>query len=48
LWSIAPLKTSIAGLMITTEAIVAEEPKTETHSHGGGAGGGMGDVGGMF
>ena len=36
---------SIAGLMITTEAMVAEEPKEETHSHGGG--GGMGSMGGM-
>ena len=36
---------SIAGLMITTEAMVAEEPKEETHSHGGG--GGMGGMGGM-
>ena len=33
---------SIAGLMITTEAMVAEEPKEETHSHGGG--GGMGGM----
>ena len=36
---------SIAGLMITTEAMVAEEPKEETHSHAGG--GGMGGMGGM-
>ena len=35
---------SVAGLMITTEAMVAEEPaKDEGHSHGGG----MPDMGGM-
>ena len=41
---------SIAGLMITTEAMVAEAPKKED-SHGGhgggGGGGGMGGMGGM-
>ena len=40
---------SIAGLMITTEAMVAEAPKKEAaggHDHGGG-GGGMGGMGGM-
>jgi len=36
---------SIAGLMITTEAMVAEEPKEETPPMP--AGGGMGDMGGM-
>ncbi len=36
--------TSVAGLMITTEAMVAEEPKEETPMP---AGGGMGDMGGM-
>ena len=35
---------SIAGLMITTEAMVAEEPKEETPPT---LGGGMGDMGGM-
>ncbi len=35
---------SIAGLLITTEAMVAEKPEPKT---GGGAGGGMGDMGGM-
>jgi chaperonin GroEL len=35
---------SVAGLMITTEAMVAEEPKEETPMP---AGGGMGDMGGM-
>jgi chaperonin GroEL len=40
---------SVAGLAITTEAIVAEAPKKdEGHSHGGGGmGGGMGGMGGM-
>ena len=38
---------SIAGLMITTEAMVGELPKKEeAHAHGGG-GGGMGGMGGM-
>ncbi|HEY8010497.1 MAG TPA: chaperonin GroEL [Rudaea sp.] len=37
---------SIAGLMITTEAMVAEAPKKDDgHNHGGG-GGGMGGMGG--
>jgi chaperonin GroEL len=41
---------SVAGLMITTEAMVAEEPKEESHSHGmpGGDMGGMGGMGGMM
>jgi chaperonin GroEL len=39
---------SVAGLMITTEAMVAEEPKDESPMPGGGGGmGGMGDMGGM-
>jgi len=39
---------SIAGLMITTEAMVGEVPKKdESHGHGGGGGGGMGGMGGM-
>jgi chaperonin GroEL len=37
---------SIAGLILTTDAMVAELPKDEGHSHGGG-GGGMGGMGGM-
>ena len=37
---------SIAGLMITTEAMVAELPKKDESSMGGG-GGGMGGMGGM-
>ncbi len=39
---------SVAGLAITTEAIVAEVPKKDDgHGHGGGQGGGMGGMGGM-
>ena len=39
---------SIAGLMITTEAMVAEAPKKdEPAGAGGGMGGGMGGMGGM-
>jgi chaperonin GroEL len=40
---------SIAGLMITTEAMVAEAPKKEEPAGGGGGGmgGGMGGMGGM-
>src|SRR6187455_1566791 len=38
---------SIAGLMITTEAMVAELPKKEEPAMGGGGGGGMGGMGGM-
>jgi chaperonin GroEL len=36
---------SVAGLLITTEATIAELPKKdEPHAHGGGHGGGMGDM----
>jgi len=40
---------SIAGLMITTEAMIGEAPKKEEHNHGGagGMGGGMGGMGCM-
>ncbi|PWK86663.1 chaperonin GroEL [Fulvimonas soli] len=38
--------SSVAGLAITTEAMVAELPKKEEHNHGAGAGG-MGGMGGM-
>ncbi|MBK1647151.1 chaperonin GroEL [Rhabdochromatium marinum] len=39
---------SVAGLMITTEAMVADEPKDEAPAGGAGGGmGGMGDMGGM-
>jgi chaperonin GroEL len=37
---------SVAGLILTTAAMVAELPKEE-HSHGGGGPGGMGGMGGM-
>jgi chaperonin GroEL len=35
---------SVAGLILTTDAMVAELPKEEAHAHGGG---GMGGMGGM-
>ena len=38
---------SIAGLMITTEAMVAEQPKKEEPAMPPGGGGGMGGMGGM-
>ncbi|MBI3774059.1 MAG: chaperonin GroEL, partial [Gammaproteobacteria bacterium] len=38
---------SVAGLMLTTEAMIAETPKDEKASMGGGGGGGMGGMGGM-
>ncbi|MBP9673713.1 MAG: chaperonin GroEL [Bacteriovoracaceae bacterium] len=38
---------SVAGLMLTTETMIAELPKKEEHNHGGGHGGGMGGMGGM-
>ena len=37
---------SVAGLILTTDAMVAELPKDEGHKHGGG-GGGMGGMGDM-
>jgi chaperonin GroEL len=40
--------SSVAGLMITTEAMVAEEPKEETPMPAGGDMGGMGGMGGMM
>jgi chaperonin GroEL len=36
--------SSVAGLMLTTEALVAEKPKKEDGKSGGGGGGGMGDM----
>jgi chaperonin GroEL len=36
---------SVASLLLTTEAMIAEKPKEEGHSHGGA--GGMGGMGGM-
>ena len=38
---------SVASLMLTTEAMVAEAPKKEEKGMPGGAGGGMGGMGGM-
>jgi len=38
---------SIAGLLITTEAMVAEVPKKQSPAMPGGPGGGMGGMGGM-
>jgi chaperonin GroEL len=38
---------SVAGLLLTTEVMVAEAPKDDEHSHGPGPGGGMGGMGGM-
>jgi chaperonin GroEL len=38
---------SVAGLLLTTEVMVAEAPKDDDHAHGGGAPGGMGGMGGM-
>ena len=40
---------SVASLMLTTEAMVAEKPKEEAPpAPGGGMGGGMGGMGGMM
>lgn len=36
---------SVAGLMLTTECMIADQPKKEEHNHGGA--GGMGGMGGM-
>jgi chaperonin GroEL len=39
---------SVAGLLLTTEVMIAEAPKEESdHAHGGGDMGGMGGMGGM-
>jgi chaperonin GroEL (HSP60 family) len=38
---------SVAGLLITTEAMVAEVPKKQSPAMPGGPGGGMGGMGGM-
>ena len=35
---------SIAGLLITTEAMIAEKPKKDSPMPAGGPGGGMGDM----
>jgi chaperonin GroEL len=39
--------TSVSGLLLTTEALIAERPKKDEHKHGPAAGGGMGGMGGM-
>ena len=39
---------SVSGLMITTEAMVADEPKDDSPAMGGGDMGGMGGMGGMM
>ncbi|MEY2875689.1 MAG: hypothetical protein RLZZ373_3060, partial [Pseudomonadota bacterium] len=38
---------SVASLMLTTECMIAEAPKDDSPSMGGGGMGGMGDMGGM-
>jgi chaperonin GroEL len=40
---------SVAGLLLTTEVMIAEAPKDDDHAHGGAGmgGGGMGGMGGM-
>ncbi len=38
---------SVAGLLLTTEVMIAEAPKDEEHAHGPGPGAGMGGMGGM-
>jgi len=38
---------SVASLMLTTEAMIAEAPKEEAGAGGGMPGGGMGGMGGM-
>jgi chaperonin GroEL len=38
---------SVAGLLLTTEVMIAEAPRDEEHAHGGMPGGGMGGMGGM-
>ena len=38
--------SSVAGLLLTTEVMIADAPKDESdHGHGGPPGGGMGDMG---
>jgi chaperonin GroEL len=38
---------SVAGLLLTTEVMIAESPKEDDHAHGAPGGGGMGGMGGM-
>ncbi len=39
---------SVAGLLVTTEAMIADRPTDKSHSGGGGGGGGMGGMDGMM
>ncbi len=39
---------SIAGLLLTTECVVVEQPEKESPAGAGGMGGGMGGMGGMY
>jgi len=39
---------SVAGLMLTTEAMIAEHPEEKPAGGGGGMGGGMGGMDGMM
>jgi chaperonin GroEL len=39
---------SVASLLLTTEAMIAEKPEEGGHGHGGGMPGGMGGMGGMM
>ncbi len=39
---------SVAGLLITTEAMIADRPEPKSGGHGGGYGGGMGGMEGMM
>src|SRR5262249_4415270 len=39
---------SVAGLLVTTEAMIAEAPKKETSAPAMPGGGGMGGMGGMY
>jgi chaperonin GroEL len=38
---------SVAGLLLTTEVMIAEAPKDDDHAHGGEAPAGLGGMGGM-
>jgi chaperonin GroEL len=39
--------SSVAALIITTEALIADQPEEKGHSHGGGGMPDMGAMGGM-
>ncbi len=38
---------SVAGMLLTTEAVIAQKPETKKSGGGGGGGGGMGGMGGL-